>query len=164
MKISKETPLLERLLLRRKIKKCPDKTLKPCWLFTGATNKKGYGNIRFTRQGVGYSMLTHRLSYTLNKGPIPEGLELDHLCTVRSCFNPDHLEATTHLMNVSRGKAGSHNALKTHCIRGHEYSEDNTVWVFYHNRLNKRACLICKRKNDNAYSARKRAKLAEQEI
>ena len=152
---------MNRLLSRRKIQKCPDKNLKPCWLFTGATNKKGYGCIGFTRNSVAYSMLTHRLSYILNKGPIPEGLELDHLCTVPLCFNPDHLEPTTHQINVSRGKSGVYQVLKTHCKNGHEFSDENTIWVFAKSKLRQRECRTCGRKSDAAYYKRKRAKLAE---
>ena len=74
----------------------------------------------------GYSMITvegratpgHRLSYELFVGPIPEGLELDHLCRVKGCYNPDHLEAVTHQENTRRRSLAK--PLKTHCKRGHE--------------------------------------------
>jgi hypothetical protein len=68
------------------------------WLWTGTTNGVGYGVvfIRYCRWYV------HRLSYVLAVGPIPPGMELDHLCRVRSCFNPEHLEAVTHAENMRR--------------------------------------------------------------
>ncbi len=56
------------------------------------------------------------------KGPIPEGLELDHLCRVRHCVNPDHLEAVTHRENIRRGLGGP----RSHCINGHEFTPENT--------------------------------------
>lgn len=59
-------------------------------------------------------MVTHRITYLFYVGPIPDGLELDHLCRVRACCNPDHLEAVTRLVNVRRG-----NAVKTRVVRPH---------------------------------------------
>lgn len=82
-----------------------------CWIFTGALNPAGYGVIGY----AGKVHLAHRLSYEVEVGPIPDGLELDHLCRNRNCFNPDHLEPVTHLENMRRSSR-----VKTHCIRGHE--------------------------------------------
>lgn len=73
-----------------------------CWLWTGAINNKGYG-VFATDEG---NQLAHRVSYVMFVGPIPEGLELDHVyargCRHRHCVNPDHLEAVTHAENVRR--------------------------------------------------------------
>lgn len=90
----------------------------PCVLWTGATNGVGYG----MRKIGGKTFLTHRLAYEEAYGPIPAGLELDHLCRTPLCMNPDHLEAVTHAENVRRGNgwSGVH-ARKTHCPRGHPY-------------------------------------------
>jgi hypothetical protein len=71
----------------------------PCWLWTGGTSNAGYGHFHPTkRQGKG----AHRVAYELVRGPIPEGLELDHLCRVVTCVNPDHLEPVTHAENMRR--------------------------------------------------------------
>lgn len=69
-----------------------------CWLWTGAENGKGYGSFRVG----GITVLTHRFSYMAFVGPIPEGLELDHLCRKRRCFNPECLEPVTHKENIRR--------------------------------------------------------------
>lgn len=111
-----------------------------CWLWSGGKNgKPGYGLIGLgPRQGL---VLAHRLSYQMHKGPIPSGKHIDHLCRVRSCVNPDHLEAVTHGENLRRSPitfAGK-NAAKTHCPRGHEYALKNT----YSRAANSRSCRRC---------------------
>lgn len=70
----------------------------PCWLWLGALNKKGYGHI--TRQSR--HLQTHRLMWEQLRGPIPTGMQIDHLCKVRACCNPDHLEPVSPLVNVHR--------------------------------------------------------------
>lgn len=71
-----------------------------CWLWTAATQQKGYGIFGV---GTGRTTPAHRYSYELHVGPIPEGMQIDHLCRVRSCVNPAHLEVVTPLQNVRRG-------------------------------------------------------------
>jgi hypothetical protein len=84
-----------------------------CWLWTGVErNGKGYGRFFFD----GKNRLAHRWSYEHFKGPIPKGLELDHLCRVRGCVNPDHLEAVTHKENVLRGNVAKSSPT---CRQGH---------------------------------------------
>jgi len=74
--------------------------LGSCWLWTAGKFPAGYGCL-----GVGgKSVLTHRFSYELLVGPIPEGLEIDHLCRVRACCNPSHLEPVTSAENVQRAR------------------------------------------------------------
>lgn len=71
-------------------------------------------------------MLTHRVTYTELVGPIPEGLDLDHLCRNRACCNPEHLEPVERVENVRRGLRGpGYGALITHCKRGHEFAPWN---------------------------------------
>src|SRR5690349_20028702 len=75
-----------------------------CIEWTGTRNTKGYG--RIARGGVnGRFLMAHRVAYELARGPIPEGLQLDHLCRNRLCCNPDHLEPVTRQENVARGRA-----------------------------------------------------------
>jgi len=82
----------------------------PCWLWTGGTagGTPGdrYGYIGPGRRGSGPMLRVHRVVWELLVGPIPEGLELDHLCRVRICCNPDHLEPVTHRENLRRGAHG----------------------------------------------------------
>lgn len=76
-----------------------------CWLWAGADNASGYGKL-----AIGHSarVYAHRASYELAKGPIPDGMHLDHLCRVTCCINPDHLEPVTNRENARRGQAGDH--------------------------------------------------------
>lgn len=139
------------LLQRRKIVACEDPTLKgPCWCYTRYKNRNGYGKLRYQ----GKLWLAHRLAYFLKKGPIPENLEIDHLCSVRSCFNPDHLEATTHLINSLRGIGGI-NRYKETCKNGHKFDDENTIYKFRDGKLRQRQCVICKRKYDKKYRHKK---------
>lgn len=124
-----------------------------CWLWTAATVKGGYGTIRIG--GVGSPMESaHRVAYELLVGPIPDGLHLDHLCRVRRCVNPAHLEPVTCAENLLRGESFSAvNAVKTECLRGHAFTEENT---YYTGRG--RDCRTCKRlRGQQAYAARKAA-------
>lgn len=82
-----------------------------CWIWTGATTSRGYGSIRFGETAG----VTHRLTYQHLRGPIPEGMVLDHLCRRRACCNPAHAEAVTNHDNTLRGYATLHKGGK--CIR-----------------------------------------------
>lgn len=69
-----------------------------CWLWTGAPTNQGYGHLKIR----GLWVKAHRLAYEMLVGPVPDGLELDHLCRVRLCVRPSHLEPVTHAENVAR--------------------------------------------------------------
>lgn len=112
-----------------------------CWNWLGWKNRQGYGLMR--KGPVRY--IAHRISYEIHKGEIPKGLIMDHLCRNCSCVNPDHLEAVTVKENTMRGNAPSAaNARKTHCIRGHEFNEENTR-VYPGKYGPHRACRACSR-------------------
>lgn len=70
----------------------------PCWIWQGAVVHPGYGQMRRD----GRRVMAHRFYYEREHGPVPDGLELDHLCRVYACVNPDHLEPVTHAVNMSR--------------------------------------------------------------
>lgn len=106
-----------------------------CWRWQGTIDPStGYGRIRI----LGRDVYAHRLAYEQVIGPIPEGLVIDHLCRVRSCVNPEHLEPVTRGENVRRGTR-----LITHCPQGHPYDEKNTLLY-----KGKRQCRACKRERD----------------
>lgn len=88
-----------------------------CWLWQGALSYKGYG--AFEVKGVVYK--AHRFVYEWYVGPIPDGLQLDHLCFVKHCVNPDHLEPVTNRENQIRYKRTI-----TSCPQGHPYDDRNT--------------------------------------
>lgn len=100
-----------------------------CWLWTGSHSRGGYGQVQIGRRsknGHPSPALAHRVAYELFVGPIPEGLTIDHLCRVRHCVNPAHLEPVTRGENTLRGNgACAVNARKTHCKRGHLLDGDN---------------------------------------
>ncbi len=93
-----------------------------CWLWTASCFRSGYG----LAWSEGKNKGAHRVVYEHLRGPVPSGLELDHLCRVRSCVNPDHLEPVTRRENVLRGTSPmAFSAKQTHCLRGHELSGGN---------------------------------------
>lgn len=119
-----------------------------CWLWTGSKNRGGYGTITVN----GHTRAVHRVAYELLVGPIPDGLQLDHLCRVRHCVNPAHLEPVTQRENILRGQGlAAANAAKTHCLRGHPFDGSNTyVW------RGKRFCRACNREHQRKVAARAR--------
>lgn len=109
----------------------------PCWLWIGAIKDQGYGNFK---DSSGKTRTAHCVSYEQLVGPIPTGLELDHLCRVLNCVNPGHLEPVTKTENCLRGVSfAAINARKTHCNHGHEFNEANT----YIGPNKDRACKAC---------------------
>jgi HNH endonuclease len=96
-----------------------------CIVWTAGKNQDGYGLFRW---GGGPTRGAHRISYEHWVGPIPAGLEIDHLCRLRSCVNPFHLEAVTHRENWWRGNQASALPSRTgHCKRNHEMTPANSA-------------------------------------
>lgn len=125
-----------------------------CWVWRGALNADGYGQIWHK----GKTQLVHRVMYTLAIGPIPDGLTIDHVkergCTSRACCNLGHLEPVTRKINILRGDTfQARHAAQTHCLNGHEFSPENT----YIEASGSRRCRECKRALNRAYKARQRA-------
>lgn len=99
-----------------------------CWYWIAYTDPDGYGRVRWNNK-AGY--FAHRAVYEILVGHISEGLQVDHLCRVRHCVNPKHMEPVTNKENINRGSKnstlkGQFQRNKTHCSRGHPYDVANT--------------------------------------
>lgn len=123
-----------------------DKT-ESCWLWTASIGTDGYGQFMMPGKNL---LRAHRFSYELAHGKVPDGLHLDHLCRVRRCVNPSHLEPVTHKENVLRGNGfAGINTRKTHCVHGHPFSEENT-WLRQRAKCVERVCRTCIRERGKA--------------
>lgn len=127
--------------------------LGQCWLWTAATTN-GYGTISVGPARARKMVQAHRVSLDLAGVTIPEGMEPDHLCRVRSCVRPTHLEPVTHQENSRRGRA-----VTTECPKGHPYDKSNT-------RIGARGERVCRKCRDayrpERYAANRESILAEQ--
>lgn len=117
-----------------------------CWNWLGGTGKGGYGIFRISST----QYYVHRVSWAIANGGTPGSLCIDHLCKNRTCVNPSHMELVTLAVNTMRGDTSSSipviNSRKTHCIRGHEFNEDN---VFFDAKGSRR-CRECFRIHDHS--------------
>ena len=130
-----------------------------CWLWKGSLTRDGYGifHVRINENGRKYQR-AHRWAYDNFVGLIPDGLTIDHLCRVRNCVNPDHLEVVTGKENTLRGEAvSSINSRKTHCINGHELIGEN----IYRGFLGKRICYVCIKIRKKEYRKRDSEKIVK---
>jgi hypothetical protein len=124
------------LIDRLRSKYEPD--LSGCWIWIGTVGTKGYGRIAI--KGKLYQ--AHRIVYELLVGPIPNGLQLDHVCRNRLCVNPAHCEPVDNKTNVLRGIGfAAQNAKKTHCSKGHLFDSENTRIT----NTGRRKCMACDR-------------------
>lgn len=139
-----------------------------CWTWTAAKARGNYGSFN----AAGRTYRAHRFAYELHFGPIPDGLQIDHLChnedttcpggeacLHRRCVNPAHLEAVTGRENTFRAVTiATLNAAKTHCANGHEFTPENTILVkpSRTRRNSGRACRICRRAAQSRYLSRLR--------
>lgn len=123
--------------------------LGKCWMWTGTINdRSGYGyftvgNSRADRR----NRSAHRYSYELIVGPVPRALDVDHLCRVRNCVNPAHLEAVTRKENVRRASRALWELRDNRCAKGHEMTPENTLII----------CATCA----NVRNGRRRSLLAQ---
>lgn len=120
-----------------------------CWLWLKSVDSGGYANFSI----MATTIRGHRFAYELFKGPIPHGLQPDHLCRVRCCVNPDHLEAVTSKVNTLRGISPSAvQAKKTHCLQGHPFDKVK-------GRRHERYCSICNKAKCKAQRAAMKVQL-----
>lgn len=114
-----------------------------CWIWMGTLNHAGYGRPRI----MGRKTLAHRFAYEQMVEPIPEGLQIDHLCRNPQCVNPAHLEPVTLHENSRRGLTWKHWAMRDRCANGHTYDEANTRWTPGGSRV----CRSCARETSKAW-------------
>ena len=101
-----------------------------CWLWMAGLNSDGYGLL--------HGRIASRQSYEIFKCEIPTAFEIDHLCRIRCCVNPDHLEPVIHAENMARSDTTFHTSI-AHCPQGHEYTDQNT----YRDKRGHRSCKKC---------------------
>jgi hypothetical protein len=126
-----------------------DKT-PSCWLWKASKYKDGYGQFYPVH---GRPHAAHKWLYEQLNGPVDPGIELDHMCRVRHCVNPEHLEPVTHRENTLRGTGPTaQNARKKECKNGHKLEGDNLII----NSRNERGCRICRDEYERNYRGRKK--------
>lgn len=108
-----------------------------CTVWTGSTNNKGYGII----QVDGRLELAHRVAYEAAYGPIPDGMVIDHVCRVRNCVKPEHLEPVTVAENNRRGRHAAALKVGDVCINGHVIAQDSDL---YHRPTGAVECCACR--------------------
>jgi len=119
-----------------------------CLLWAGAINKDGYGVVVIDNREV----LLHRVSYEAIISCIVHGYEIDHLCRIRRCFNPFHLEQVPHRVNVLRGNGlAAVNARKTACDNGHALIGTNLTHGRSRGKIFRR-CVICNRESSRRWA------------
>lgn len=131
---------------RLRAKTVPDEDTG-CWLWTGHVKKNGYGSMAIKDRGAWKTKVAHRLWFEVAVGPIPAGLDLDHLCRNRRCVNPDHLEPVTRSENLKRSPSMARQNNKAHCPLGHAYSGTNS--------RGQRICHPCQAETQRRYRNRK---------
>lgn len=126
-----------------------------CWEWAGRMSDKGYGR---TACGT-RTEYAHRVVYEMERGAIPDRLQLDHLCRNTICVNPLHLEPVTRMVNILRGVGcTARQARQTHCYRGHPLSGDN---LKTYGAGRNRYCVICQQARDRARRPKRYAALKE---
>jgi len=130
-----------------------------CWEWGGHRNPAGYGTLSTVRRKFGTSDLAHRITWEMFVGPIPDGMQVDHLRRNNACGNPEHLEIVTPRENTRRAGSAvaAHEALrrKAHCPKGHAYSEFGEI-----DNRGRRRCRPCRteanRRNNERLTEKRR--------
>lgn len=125
-----------------------------CHIWLGSLNGEGYGCFAIEKRRHGRRINAHRWIWEQKHGPIPNGLDPDHLCRVRCCVNDNHIELVTRQVNVQRGVPYRPDTKKSHCIHGHELTPDNTQ----PRKDGGRRCLQCRRRAKFEWRERMRAR------
>lgn len=120
-----------------------------CLVWQGATTSEGYP--RHQVPGL-KATLAHRIAYELAYGAIPDELTVDHICFTPACINAEHLR----LLTLSENAKNQRSALRTHCVNGHEFTEENT-YIRTAKREGRRQCRQCNRDAVKRYQERKRS-------
>lgn len=124
-----------------------------CWIWLLSVGSHGYGNAFIH----GTSRVAHRVSYAAFVGELLPKMVIDHLCKVRRCVNPEHLEQVTQRTNIYRTDnagilvAAKNNAKKTHCPSGHKYT-DKSVYMYRGSRI----CRPCHKRHSRNYARKAR--------
>lgn len=122
-------------------------TLGPCWLWIGGIGSHGYGGFKDGPRDLS----AHVWAYEKSNGPVAKGLELDHLCRVRRCVRPAHLEPVERRVNQRRGMSPYGKKFRqTHCIHGHVFDHANTI----HWKDGTRRCRACAKRHGDERRAR----------
>ncbi len=131
-------------------------SMSDCIPGPGKLNASGYTRIRVN----GKKTMGHRAAWEKVNGPIPDDLQIDHLCRNRWCVNPEHMELVTREENIRRGIHANQNTNKTVCVNGHELTDENTYSPPHSSR---RACKECRLISAREYQRRRRRALSQQE-
>lgn len=141
-----------RLPMNERIRRSVEIDANGCWIWRLSKSRGGYGRIGLHEPGRMQLKQAHRVSYEAFIGPIPDGLQIDHLCRVRACVNPEHLEPVTAAENTRR-KPDHGIPRRSHCVRGHGLEGDN-VRI---NAAGSRHCRTCDQIRNRARYVKKEA-------